>query len=116
MAPSMASHSQAMPCRASYATSPCSHKATNICCYPLLETAMGGTAGADPGGVQRPPLAASTEHKEDGIHGFAIIDAGTMAPQRMRFARGEQGHNTLPQLVWPCTSWLRIIVSAPTPE
>jgi hypothetical protein len=52
----------------------------------VLETAMGNTVGADPGGVQRPPLAAGAQHEENGIHGLAIIDAGPMAPQGMWFA------------------------------
>ena len=59
--------------------------------HPLLEAAVGGTAGTDAGRIQRIPLAARAEHEEDGIHGLAIIDAGPMAPQGMRFAGGKSG-------------------------
>jgi hypothetical protein len=41
---------------------------------------MGGTTGTDLRLVQRIPLAPGAEHKEDGLHRFAIIDAGPMAP------------------------------------
>jgi hypothetical protein len=66
---------------------------------PLLEAAMGGTTGADARLVQRIPLAAGAEHEENGIHRLAIINAGPMTPQRVRFARGEEGLDTFPQLV-----------------
>jgi hypothetical protein len=48
--------------------------------HPLLEPAVGGTAGTDARGVQGIPLAASAQHEEDGIHGLAIIDAWPMTP------------------------------------
>ena len=57
---------------------------------------MGGTLGTDTRRVQRLPLAAGAEDEKDGLHGFAIIDTGPMAPQRMRFAWGQQGQNALP--------------------
>jgi hypothetical protein len=49
--------------------------------------------------MQRIPLAASTEHEENGIHCVPILDTGPMAPQRVRFARREQRHNARPQFV-----------------
>jgi hypothetical protein len=45
-----------------------------------LKTAMGRTTGTDIRRVQRIPLAAGAEHEKDGVHRFAIIDAGPMAP------------------------------------
>jgi hypothetical protein len=56
---------------------------------PLLEAAMGGTTGTEAGVVQGVPLAPGTQHEEDGIQGLAIIDAGPVAPQRVRLARGQ---------------------------
>src|SRR5262249_7610378 len=50
---------------------------------PLLEAAVGRTAGADAGGIQGVPLAAGAEHEEDGVHGLAVIDARVMAAQRV---------------------------------
>ena len=76
MAPSMASHSQSIPCKASYATRPCFHNARKTSPRPLLETTMGGTTGTDARLVQRIPLAASAEHEENGIHRLPISDAG----------------------------------------
>jgi len=64
-----------------------------------LEAAMGGTTGTDVGGIQGVPLAPSTQHEENGIHGFAIIDTGPMAPQGVQFAQREQRYEALPQLV-----------------
>ena len=62
--------------------------------------------------MQRIPLAAGAEHEEDGIHGLAIIDAGPMAPQRVRLAWGEQGLDALPQFVGetPITPDLLVVV------
>jgi hypothetical protein len=57
---------------------------------------MSGTLGTDTRHVQRLPLAAGAEHEKDGIHGFAIIDTGPMAPQRVWFAWGQQGQDALP--------------------
>jgi len=45
-----------------------------------LETAMGGTTRTDFRLVQRMPLAPGAEHEKNGIHRFAILDAGPMAP------------------------------------
>jgi hypothetical protein len=47
----------------------------------LLETAMGGTTGADIHLGQCLPLAALAEHEENGIHRLPILDSGPMAPQ-----------------------------------
>jgi len=60
---------------------------------------MGGTTGTDMRLVQRIPLAPGAEHEQDGIHRFAIIDAGAMAPQGMGLTRGEQRLHTFPQRV-----------------
>jgi hypothetical protein len=57
---------------------------------------MGGTVRAEAGGIQGTPLTAGAEHEEDGIHGLPIIDAPPMAPQGVRFARGEKRLDTFP--------------------
>ena len=49
--------------------------------------------------MQSIPLAAGAEHKEDGIHGLAIIDTGSMAAQRVGLTGGEQGLNAAPPCV-----------------
>ena len=49
--------------------------------------------------MQSMPLAAGAEHKEDGLHGLAIIDAGPMAAQRVGLAWREQGRDAVPQFV-----------------
>jgi hypothetical protein len=61
----------------------------DACRRPLLEAAMGGTTGTEVRLMQRLPLAPGTQHAEHGIHGFAIIDAGPMAPQRVRLPGGK---------------------------
>jgi hypothetical protein len=73
---------------------------------------MGGTTGTDARFVQRIPLAAGAEHEEDGIHGLAIIDTGTMTSQGVWFARREQWLNALPQLVrnTPITVYFLVVV------
>ena len=60
---------------------------------------MGRTTGTEARLVQCMPLAARAEHKKDGIYHFTIIDARPMTPQRVRFVRWKQGHDTLPQLI-----------------
>jgi hypothetical protein len=60
--------------------------------------------------VQRMPLATGAQHEKDGIHGFAIVNAGPMASQRVWFARWEQGHNALPQFVWDTPVTTRFLV------
>jgi hypothetical protein len=64
-----------------------------------LEAAMGGTTGADARLMQRVPLAARAEPEEHGLHRLPILDTGPMAPQGVQFARREQRHDALPQLV-----------------
>jgi hypothetical protein len=49
----------------------------------LLETVMGGGAGAELGGVQGLPLAAGSEDEKDSIHANAIGGAGLAAAKRM---------------------------------
>jgi hypothetical protein len=62
--------------------------------------------------MQSIPLAAGAEHKEDGIHGLAIIDAGPMAAQRVGLAWREQGLDAAPQFVGetPITPSLSMVV------
>jgi hypothetical protein len=60
---------------------------------------MGGTTGTDARVFQGIPLAAGTQHEENGIHGFAIMNTGSVAPQRVQLPWGEQGLDLVPQLV-----------------
>ena len=53
---------------------------------------MGRATGTDARLVQGIPLPPCAEHEKDGIHRFAVIDAGPMAPQGMWFARWEGIH------------------------
>jgi len=48
---------------------------------PLLEAVVGGGPGAELGGVQGLPLAASAEAEEDGIHADAVGGAGLATPE-----------------------------------
>jgi hypothetical protein len=66
---------------------------------PFLEAAMGRTAGADGGGVERIPLAAGSKHEEDGVHGSAVGHGGSVAAQRMGLSWGQERLDTLPQRV-----------------
>jgi len=58
---------------------------------PLLEAAMDGTTGTETRRLQRVPLAPGTQHGEHGIRGVTLIDAGAMAPQRVRLPWGNSG-------------------------
>jgi hypothetical protein len=62
--------------------------------------------------MQSLPLAAGAEHKEDGLHGLAIIDEGPMAAQRVGLAWREQGLDAVPQCVGdtPITPDLCVVV------
>jgi hypothetical protein len=62
--------------------------------------------------MQSIPLAAGAEHKEDGIHGLAIIDAGPMAAQRVGLAWREHGRDAVPQFVGdtPITPYLCAVI------
>jgi hypothetical protein len=71
---------------------------------------MGGTTGTDARLAQCIPLAASAEDEEDGIHRLSIIDAGPMAPQGVQFARWEQRHDVLPQLIGDTPITVRLLV------
>jgi hypothetical protein len=66
---------------------------------PFLEAAMGGTTGTEAGLIQRVPLAPSPQDEENGIHGLTIINAGSMAPQRVQLSWGKQPLEAFPQLV-----------------
>jgi len=46
---------------------------------------MSRTTGTEARLIQGLPLAPGAEDEEDGIHGLASIDAGPMAPERVRF-------------------------------
>ena len=56
---------------------------------PLLEAAMGCTAGAEARLVQRVLLIPGAEQEEAGIHRLPIIDTGPRAPQWVWFERRE---------------------------
>jgi hypothetical protein len=73
---------------------------------------MGRTTGTEARLLQSIPLAAGAEHKEDGIHGLAIIDAGPMAAQRVGLAGREQGLDAVPQFVGdtPITPYLCVVI------
>ena len=73
---------------------------------------MGCTVGAEPGGIQRSPLAAGAQYKENGIHGLTIITARPMAPQGMWLAWREQRDDALPQRLrnMPITVALLVVV------
>jgi hypothetical protein len=49
--------------------------------------------------MQGVPLAPGTQPEEHGIHGATIVDAGPMAPQRVRLPWREQRLEAVPQLV-----------------
>jgi hypothetical protein len=66
---------------------------------PFLEAAMGGTTGTEAGLIQRVPLTPGTEDEENGIHGLTIINAGSMAPQRVQLPWRKQPLEAFPQLV-----------------
>ena len=67
---------------------------------PLLEAVVGGGAGAEPGGVQRLPLAAGAQDEKDGIHTHPIRGAGPTAPEAMGVNVRGQVHSDLgPQVV-----------------
>jgi hypothetical protein len=57
---------------------------------------MSRATGTDIGVIQGIPLATGAEDEEDGIHGLAVIDAGPMAPERVRLPWREQGLDALP--------------------
>jgi hypothetical protein len=52
--------------------------------HPLLETVMGGGAGAELGRIQGLPLAARAQDEEDGIHADAIGRARASAAKAVR--------------------------------
>ena len=66
---------------------------------PFLEAAMGRTAGADCGGIERIPLAAGSKHEEDGVHGGAVGHGGSVAAQGMGLSWGQERLDTFPQRV-----------------
>jgi hypothetical protein len=49
--------------------------------------------------MQRVPLAAGTPDEEHGIQGSTILNAGSMAPQRVQLPCGKQPLEAFPQLV-----------------
>src|SRR5262249_30458955 len=67
--------------------------------YPLLEATMGRAARTDAGGVQSVPLAARTQHEENGVEGTAVVHPGVMTTQRMRLAGRQQRLDLGPELI-----------------
>jgi len=66
---------------------------------PLLEPPVRRGTRADAGGVQGVPLTASSQRKEDGVHGLAGLDGGIMTAQRMRLAGRQQWLDLLPECI-----------------
>src|ERR1700750_1278204 len=67
---------------------------------PLLEAVVGRRAGTKTGGVQGLPLAAGTQHKQDGFQADAVGGAGTAAAEAVRvFMFGQQRGDGLPQVI-----------------
>jgi hypothetical protein len=60
---------------------------------------MGRTTGTETGRIQRVPLAAGPQDEENRIHGLTIINAGSMAPQRVQLPWRKQPLEAFPQLV-----------------
>jgi hypothetical protein len=68
---------------------------------PLLEAVVGRGTGTEAGGVQRLPLAAGTQHKEDGFHADPIGSAWSTAAEAVRVLMlGEQQLELQPQVLW----------------
>src|SRR5262249_13550967 len=67
--------------------------------YPLLEAAMGRAARADAGGVQSVPLAARTQHEENGVEGTAVVHPGGMTAQRGGLAGRQQPLGLGPEFI-----------------
>ena len=67
---------------------------------PLLEAIVGGGTRAKAGGVQGLPLAARTQHEEDGVHAHAVGGTRPAAAEAMGvFVFGKQQGDALPQVV-----------------
>jgi hypothetical protein len=50
---------------------------------PLLKAVVGSGSGTELGGVQRFPLAAGTQHEEDGFHADTVGLAGPATAEAM---------------------------------
>jgi hypothetical protein len=66
---------------------------------PLLEAPMRRGGGAQGRLVQRIPLAAGAQHKEDGVHRRAVRHPRVMAAQRVVWPRWQQWFHLRPQFV-----------------
>jgi len=66
---------------------------------PFPESAMGRTAGADAGLVQGIPLAPGPKHKEDRVHGRAVIDPRVVPAPGMESGEWQQHPDLLPKVV-----------------
>lgn len=66
---------------------------------PFQESAMCRRAAAEASPIQRIPLNACAEHKQNCIHGISIWNSGVMTAQRMGFSRRQQRLDLLPELV-----------------
>jgi hypothetical protein len=67
---------------------------------PLLEAIMGGAAGTNARGIQRVPLAACPQDKEDRVQALPVIRRWTTTPEAVRVhSFGQQRLNLGPQFV-----------------
>jgi len=66
---------------------------------PFLKAAVGRTLFAEVRLVQRLPLAAGPEHKQNGIHRGPIRHARVVAPQWVRLPRREQRLDPAPECI-----------------
>lgn len=67
---------------------------------PFLKAVVGGGSRAELGGVQGLPLAAGTQHEEDGLHADAVGLAWPTATEAVGvFMFGQQGSDGLPKII-----------------
>jgi len=67
---------------------------------PFLKAVVGGGSGAELGGSQGLPLAAGTQHEEDGLHADAVGLAWPTAAKAVGvFMFGQQGSDGLPEII-----------------
>jgi hypothetical protein len=60
---------------------------------------MGGTPGTEAGRIQRVPLAPGTQDEDNGLYSLTIINAASMAPQRVQLPWGKPPLEACPQLI-----------------
>lgn len=66
---------------------------------PLLEAPVRRGMVADARPIERLPLAARARHKENGVHGRAIIYPRVVAAQRVRLSRRQKLLHLLPERI-----------------